>query len=45
MLICVFAASGKREDITGAKSERFNSIITEVESLHEHGKFADPPRI
>ncbi|RRT50700.1 hypothetical protein B296_00051565 [Ensete ventricosum] len=35
---------GKGEDITSAYSERFNSIITEVESLHEHGKFADPPR-
>ncbi|URD98658.1 hypothetical protein MUK42_29240 [Musa troglodytarum] len=28
--------SSKREDITSADSERFNSIITEVESLHEH---------
>ncbi|KAJ8512723.1 hypothetical protein OPV22_003157 [Ensete ventricosum] len=36
---------GKGEDITSADSERFNSIITEVESLHEHGKFADPPRV
>ncbi|XP_042407451.1 non-structural maintenance of chromosomes element 4 homolog A-like isoform X2 [Zingiber officinale] len=27
--------SDKREDITGADSDNFNSIITEVESLHE----------
>ncbi|RWW27363.1 hypothetical protein GW17_00008216 [Ensete ventricosum] len=32
--------SDKREDITKVDSDKFNSIITEVESLHELGMYA-----
>ena len=30
----------KREDLTNVNSDNFSSIINEVESLHQLGKFA-----
>lgn len=33
----MFVFAEKREDISGADSDKFNSIINEVESLHQLG--------